>query len=428
MSQRSRFQPPELHSIDQGTVTRIEPYGCFVKLSPSPSTSAISGLVHISHLHSNKISDVNDVVNLDDLVYVKVIDVQVEQIESDRVDTHVGNSNYGGGMRQRHKIKLSMKYVHQDTGEDLDKDNLQLEEDMFRTRGGGSKGRGGNDGNAADDGTYGANSQLGRALASNIGMSSAMDPGNLILKGKGVGISGSGHLFNGYEMVGEEEGEPDAVLEEEPAPVAAKKPMGRGRGTTLPAWMTRRHADERLGSLKDELTVGEKKSILRPNGNESDGSIHHNDKHNKRSKRDRRDKHRKREKHHRRHGSSRHHSQEDRWSRRHRDRKNHKKTDRQSRRHSRSRSRSSSSSTSRHLSRSKHSYNDRKEARESFSRSRSPSRRSPYEQRSGDGRHRKHRDRRSRSRSPSRNQNGLDFANVEEARAIMEKLERRRRA
>jgi len=185
MSQRSRFQPPELYSIHQGTVTRIEPYGCFVKLSPSPTTSAISGLVHISHLHSNKISDVNDVVNLDDLVFVKVIDVQVEQIESDRGDGHGGNSHNGGGMRQRHKIKLSMKYVHQDTGEDLDKDNLQLEEDMFRTRGGGSKGRGGNSGNPTEDGTYGANSQLGRALASNIGMSSALDPGNLILKGRG---------------------------------------------------------------------------------------------------------------------------------------------------------------------------------------------------------------------------------------------------
>mmetsp|Transcript_1142 Transcript_1142/g.2213 ORF Transcript_1142/g.2213 Transcript_1142/m.2213 type:complete len:435 (-) Transcript_1142:100-1404(-) len=426
MSQRSRFQPPELYSIHQGTVTRIEPYGCFVKLSPSPTTSAISGLVHISHLHSNKISDVNDVVNLDDLVFVKVIDVQVEQIESDRGDGHGGNSHNGGGMRQRHKIKLSMKYVHQDTGEDLDKDNLQLEEDMFRTRDGGSKGRGGNSGNPTEDGTYGANSQLGRALASNIGMSSALDPGNLILKGKGVGGGGSGQLFNGYEMVGEEEGEPDAVLDDAPAPVAGKKPMGRGRGTTLPAWMTRQDKGDRLGSMNDELKVGNMESIERPNGNNSDESRHDHDKLNKRSKRDRRDKHHKREKHHRRNERRRHHTKEDRQSRRHRDPKKHKKNDRPRRRHSRSRSRSPSSSISRHSSCSEHSYYDRKKARESFSRSRSPSRLSPSERRSGESRHRKRKVKRSRSRSPSREEDGHDFANVDEARAIMDKLERRR--
>jgi len=103
-----------------------------------------------------------------------------------------------------------------------------------------------------------------------------------------------------------------------------------------------------------------------------------------------------------------------------------KKNDRPRRRHSRSRSRSPSSSISRHSSCSEHSYYDRKKARESFSRSRSPSRLSPSERRSGESRHRKRKVKRSRSRSPSREEDGHDFANVDEARAIMDKLERRR--
>ena len=96
----SRFQPPELYSITKGVVTRIEPYGCFVKLQDSP----ISGLVHISQLYSTKVENVTDVVSLDDEVYVKVMDVQVETVE----DAESGRT------RQRHKVKLSMKYVHQE--------------------------------------------------------------------------------------------------------------------------------------------------------------------------------------------------------------------------------------------------------------------------------------------------------------------------
>ena len=96
----SRFQSPELYSITKGIVTRIEPYGCFVKLQDSP----ISGLVHISQLYSTKVENVTDVVSLDDEVYVKVMDVQVETVE----DAESGRT------RQRHKVKLSMKYVHQE--------------------------------------------------------------------------------------------------------------------------------------------------------------------------------------------------------------------------------------------------------------------------------------------------------------------------
>ena len=77
--QRQRFQTPEPYSISRGIVSRIEPYGYFVKLHSSP----ITGLDHISQLHASITADVNDVVSIEDEVWVKVMDVQVESIKDD---------------------------------------------------------------------------------------------------------------------------------------------------------------------------------------------------------------------------------------------------------------------------------------------------------------------------------------------------------
>lgn len=378
---RQRFQPPELYSIHRGVVTRIEPYGCFVKLH---TASPISGLVHISQLHANRITDVNDVVSMDMEVWVKVIDVQVENIE----DADSGRT------RQRHKIKLSMKYVHQDTGEDLDPRNEQLEGDLQRSRGGG--GGGGSRGNAAIDGTSGADSQLGRALASNIGMSSAIDPGSLILKGKGGAVATTS--FNGYALVGEDEGEMPAEekkMEAKSEQPEVVRPMGRGRGTTLPAWMTRSDPDDRLGSMNGAKDSG---GSMDKKDNDKQGDGHKRNKHDKRHKKER-------HRNHSRHSSSRKHG------------KKHKK--RKDRGRSRSHSYSSYSTSSSVAS---GSY--------SRSRSRSSERRSRSHRKKKS--HNKHRSRRreysrSRSRSGSPPPEKSDFANVEEARAIMERLERRRR-
>ena len=258
---RPRFEPPALYSILRGTVTRIEPYGCFVRLHPpTPSTAiSISGLVHVSQLYANgRVENVNDVVSLDDVVWVKVMEVIVESIDVDGGDDGVA------GQRRRHKIKLSMKYVDQETGMDVDPDNELLEDDLNRGGGGRGGGDGGRGFDNGDGGTHGADSALGRALASNIGIGSAIDPGNLILKGKRKGTNATTD-FNGYALVGEEEGEPspppiergDAMVRTGPSSTTATiattttRPMGRGRGTTLPAWMTRsddRPPEGRLGS------------------------------------------------------------------------------------------------------------------------------------------------------------------------------------
>eukprot|EP01082_Thalassiosira_pseudonana_P014781 g13189.t1.1.5e17418b g13189 g13189.t1 contig8:114374-115540(-) len=382
IQQRQRFQPPELYSIHRGSVSRIEPYGCFVKLHTTP----LSGLVHISQLHNTKVENVNDVVSLEDEVWVKVMDVQVEQIE--------GSGEDGGGFtRQRHKVKLSMKYVNQDNGEDLDEGNEQLEQDMARS-GGAGRGRGGG-GDFDKDGTGGANSMLGRALASNIGMSSAIDPGSLILKGKsGGGAAANSAQFNGYALVGEEEGEiaptPAANVGELKQPAAAVvRPMGRGRGTTLPAWMTRANdAENKLGSLDGPNDANK----------DDDGSV---------DSRKREGRSRKRDKNSKKKDSARH--------RHHKKHKKHK--DRRSRRRSRSPSYSSQSSTSSHRSR---------------SRSRSFTRRKKTHKHSSKHDHRRRRDRsysrsRSRSNDDGRSNKESEFANVDEARAVLERLERQRR-
>ena len=397
--QRRRFVPPEVGSIHRAIVTRIESYGCFVKLiSDDGSSPTISGLVHISQLTSItnngvKISDVNDVVAIDDQVYVKVMDVSIEQTEDGR---------------QRHKFKLSMKYVHQDTGQDLDPDGELMEQDLMRSQhrsGGGGGGR--NTQNFDQDGTGGANSLLGQSLASNIGMSSAIDPGSLILKGKSGFVGAMGNTnFNGYSLVGEDEGEDDApttsvrheiAAANVPNAAPAVRPMGRGRATTLPAWMTRQD-DDRLGSMKDEKGPGE---------DNEDGSSK-GGRHRKKSSR-RRDRHKDRKR-----SSSRKHSRKHKKSSRHRSR-------------SRGRSRSESYYSS----------------SDDYSRSRSRSPSYKKKRKKSKHRHRRHRgDRDDYSRSCSRSRSGSRdfdrkgrgsaspppaFNNVEEARAIMERLERRQR-
>ena len=401
--QRRRFVPPEVGSIHRATVTRIEPYGCFVRLVADYDSPTVSGLVHISQLtaitnNGVKISDVNDVVSLDDQVYIKVMDVTIEQTDDGR---------------QRHKFKLSMKYVHQDTGQDLDPDGEMMEQDLMRSQHrSGSGGGGRNSQNSDQDGTGGANSLLGRSLASNIGISSAIDPGSLILKGKsGSSAGGMGNTkFNGYLLVGEDEGEeaPTTSVSDERTTTSAAnmtnaapavRPMGRGRATTLPAWMTRQD-DDRLGSMKGEKGPGDDKV--------DDGS--RGDRHRKKSSR--------RDKHHR-------HKDRKRSSSRKHSRKHKKSSRRRSRSRGRSRSESyysSSDDYSRSRSRSpsykkkrkksKHRHRHRGD-REDYSRSRSRSRSDSRDLDQGEGR--------GSTSSPSA------FNNVEEARAIMERLERRQR-
>ncbi|KAL3766141.1 hypothetical protein ACHAWU_004141 [Discostella pseudostelligera] len=413
-----RFQPPKLFSISRGEVTRIEPYGCFVKLIPSNNTSSsssnisISGLVHISQLYTSKVANVSDIVSLNDTVWVKVIDIQVETITDDET----------GRTRPRHKVKLSMKYVNQENGHDLDPENELFEED--RQRSGNNSGRGGGAGGGNEDG--GANSLLGRALVSNIGMSIAMDPGNLILRGttsRGAAAAASSR-FNGYALVGDDEG-----VSSPPPPVGDKDepssslvannsvPMGRGRGMTLPAWMTKSDSTDRLGSVE---------------GVPSNDNNHRMNEDNteKRHRRDKRHHHTSDTKE--RHSSRKVHKQSNRGDSSRKERKHRRRR----RRRSRSTSSSYSSNESRRSSHSPSSSSDYRSPSRSVERHTSRPRQSHPRKKAKSHKHDKHRRSRqkereysrSRSRSPSRRHRSspLEIANVEEARAIVERLERRR--
>jgi polyribonucleotide nucleotidyltransferase len=82
---------PEMGVIYTGKVVKVVDFGAFVNFLGSRD-----GLVHISELAPQRVAKTTDVVNMGDEVKVKVI-----------------------GFDDRGKIKLSMKAVNQETGEDL---------------------------------------------------------------------------------------------------------------------------------------------------------------------------------------------------------------------------------------------------------------------------------------------------------------------
>jgi polyribonucleotide nucleotidyltransferase len=84
---------PELGAIYNGKVVKVVDFGAFVNFLGSRD-----GLVHISELSLQRVGKVSDIVKMGDIVKVKVL-----------------------GFDDRGKVKLSMKQVDQQTGEDLSK-------------------------------------------------------------------------------------------------------------------------------------------------------------------------------------------------------------------------------------------------------------------------------------------------------------------
>ncbi|GGG89454.1 polyribonucleotide nucleotidyltransferase [Glycocaulis albus] len=82
---------PEQGAIYQGKVVKVMDFGAFVNFF-----GARDGLVHVSQLKAERVNHPNDVVKEGDLVWVKLM-----------------------GFDDRGKVKLSMKVVDQDTGEEI---------------------------------------------------------------------------------------------------------------------------------------------------------------------------------------------------------------------------------------------------------------------------------------------------------------------
>jgi polyribonucleotide nucleotidyltransferase len=83
---------PEVGKIYDGTVVKAVDFGAFINFFGPKD-----GLVHISHLAPHRVNKVTDVVKEGDKVKVKLL-----------------------GFDERGKVRLSMKVVDQQTGEDLE--------------------------------------------------------------------------------------------------------------------------------------------------------------------------------------------------------------------------------------------------------------------------------------------------------------------
>jgi polyribonucleotide nucleotidyltransferase len=89
---KSIASDPEVGHIYEGTVVKVMDFGAFVNFF-----GAKDGLVHISQLAKSRVNKVNDVVKEGDKVKVKLL-----------------------GVDDRGKVRLSMKAVDQETGEDIE--------------------------------------------------------------------------------------------------------------------------------------------------------------------------------------------------------------------------------------------------------------------------------------------------------------------
>ena len=89
---KSIASEPELGHIYEGTVVKVMDFGAFVNFF-----GAKDGLVHISQLAPRRVQKTSDVVKEGDKVRVKLL-----------------------GFDERGKVRLSMKVVDQQTGEDLE--------------------------------------------------------------------------------------------------------------------------------------------------------------------------------------------------------------------------------------------------------------------------------------------------------------------
>jgi polyribonucleotide nucleotidyltransferase len=89
---KSIASDPEVGHIYEGTVVKVMDFGAFVNFF-----GAKDGLVHISQLAARRVQKTSDVVKEGDKVKVKLL-----------------------GFDDRGKVRLSMKIVDQQTGEDLE--------------------------------------------------------------------------------------------------------------------------------------------------------------------------------------------------------------------------------------------------------------------------------------------------------------------
>ena len=68
-----RVFKPKVGGLYDGKVTRIHAFGAFVELAPGRG-----GIIHISELADHKVEKVEDVVHIGDMVWVRIIEIDVD--------------------------------------------------------------------------------------------------------------------------------------------------------------------------------------------------------------------------------------------------------------------------------------------------------------------------------------------------------------
>ena len=222
--------------IVPGRIVRITDYGAFCEIDvdeQGPTNRPIRGLIHISQLATTRVENVEDVVSNDDSVWVKILNIseydEATPTSSSATRRHPSHHN------RRHKVSLSLKDASQDgSRRDLAKEETNEKDQRLKT-----------------------STQMESSLNSTIGMGLARDPmdpmAQRILLKQDKNIGSGPLIINGYSLVDDTEGEPlpppiteldsstrrkTSATDTTGVGFVRAAPMGRGRGATLPAWMT----------------------------------------------------------------------------------------------------------------------------------------------------------------------------------------------
>ena len=87
----------ERGNIVKGTVTGIESYGVFLTFD-----DYYSGLIHISEISHGFVKNITDFVNIGDIIYVKILDVDEE---TSHLKLSIKDIPYKKGYHKKRKIR-----------------------------------------------------------------------------------------------------------------------------------------------------------------------------------------------------------------------------------------------------------------------------------------------------------------------------------
>ena len=281
-------------AILPGKIVRITDYGAFCELNIDHNDNLfggrgknyrpIRGLIHISQLSSTRVENVNDVVSMDDSVWVKVLDISEYDAATPNSDNNT-DRYHTSHRNPRHKVSLSLKDASQDgSGRDLAEEESNEKQQRLKS-----------------------STQMESNLNSTIGMGIARDPMDpmaqrILLKQDKK--KGAGALINGYSLVDDTEGEPCPPAMGDPGVSATRPsaaitdsvgsgrlaPMGRGRGATLPAWMTQPNLESEDNRAEGPVGIRSQRR-RQTEGSTSDDEINRGGHHHRHRKKKKKKKH-----------------------------------------------------------------------------------------------------------------------------------------